>query len=89
MIIQDAYDKGEYGAVEKKVFAFSEKAGGQDYWLAKAFITLGDSYAEQENYKQAKATFESILNGYSPAEGTADDILDNVRMRLAKLTNLM
>lgn len=89
MIIQDAYDKGEYGAVEKKVFAFSENAGGQDYWLAKAFITLGDSYAEQENYKQAKATFESILNGYSPAEGTADDILDNVRMRLAKLTNLM
>ena len=89
MIIQDAYDKGEYVAVEKKVFAFSEKAGGQDYWLAKAFITLGDSYAEQENYKQAKATFESILNGYSPAEGTADDILDNVRMRLAKLTNLM
>ena len=87
--IQDAYDKGEYSSVEKKVYAFAEKAGDQDYWLAKAFITLGDSFAEQENYKQAKATFESVLNGYTPAEGTSDDVLDNVRMRLAKLKNLM
>lgn len=89
MLIQDAYDKGEYASVEKKVYAFSEKAGGQNYWLAKAFITLGDTFAEQENYKQAKATFESIRDGYTPADGTSDDVLDNVKMRLAKLNDLM
>ena len=89
MMIQDAYDQGKYDTVEKKVYDFSSKAGGQNYWLAKAFIVLGDSFAEQDNYTQAKATFESILGGYKPAEGTSDDVLDNVRMRLAKLNNLM
>ena len=89
MLIQDAYDQGKYDTVEKKVYDFSSKAGGQNYWLAKAFIVLGDSFAEQENYAQAKATFESIQNGYKPAEGTSDDVLDNVRMRLGKLKNLM
>ena len=88
MMIQDAYDQGKYDTVEKKVYDFSSNAGGQNYWLAKAFIVLGDSFAEQENYAQAKATFESILNGYQPS-GTADDIQDNVRMRLSKLENLM
>ena len=89
MLIQDAYDQGKYDTVEKKVYDFSSKAGGQNYWLAKAFIVLGDSFAEQDNYTQAKATFESVLNGYQPASGTTDDVLDNVRMRLSKLGNLM
>ena len=89
MLIQDACDQGKYKEVEEKVYDFSSKAGGQNYWLAKAFIALGDSFAEQENYAQAKATFESVLKGYKPANGTADDVLDNVRMRLSKLANLM
>ncbi len=89
MLIQDAYDQGKYDTVEKKVYDFSSKAGGQNYWLAKAFIVLGDSFAEQENFTQAKATFESIQNGYKPVDGTTDDVLDNVRMRLGKLKNLM
>lgn len=89
MLIQDAYDQGLYDTVQDKVYDFSSKAGGQNYWLAKAFIVLGDSFAEQENYAQAKATFESIQNGYKPVDGTSDDVLDNVRMRLAKLKNLM
>ncbi len=89
MIIQDAYDQGKYDTVEKKVYAFAEKAGDQSYWLAKAFITLGDSFAEQDNLAQAKATFESVRNGYKPADGTSDDVLDNVRMRLEKLKTMM
>lgn len=89
MLIQDALDQGKYKEVEEKVYDFSSKAGGQNYWLAKAFIALGDSFAEQENFTQAKATFESVLNGYKPAGGTSDDVLDNVRMRLNKLADLM
>lgn len=88
MIIQDACDRGEYADVETKVYAFSEKAGGQNYWLAKAFITLGDAFAEQGNYAQAKATFESVRDGYQPS-GSSDDVLDNARMRLEKLEKLM
>ena len=89
MIIQDAYDQGKYDTVEKKVYAFAEKAGDQSYWLAKAFIVLGDSFAEQDNLSQAKATFESVRDGYKPADGRNDDVQENVRMRLDKLKELM
>ena len=44
---------------------------------------------KQDNLAQAKATFESVQNGYKPAEGTSDDVLDNVRMRLEKLKTMM
>ena len=37
--------------------------------------------------KQAKATFESVRDGYSP-EGEDDDILENVNLRLSKLQEL-
>ncbi len=83
--IQDSYDQGLFADVQNKVFAFSEKAGDQTYWLAKAFLLLGDSYVEQEDYRQARATFESIRDGYDNKE---DDILDNVTLRLKKLSEM-
>lgn len=89
LLIQDSYDQGKFADVEKQVFAFSDKGSSQKYWMAKSFILLGDSYAEQNDYLQAKATFESIRDGYAPAEGTTDEILDNVTMRLKRLSDLM
>ncbi len=85
-LILDKYDRGSFEAVPDMVFDFSEKAGGQNYWLAKAFITLGDTYAEQGNFSQARATFESIRDGYT-SEGPQDDVLDQVQLRLNKLPN--
>jgi hypothetical protein len=38
--------------------------------------------------EQAKATFESIRDGYEPS-GTDDDVMDNVAMRLRKLEEIM
>ena len=61
---------------------------GQSYGLARAYLTLGDSFAERGQYTQAKATFESIRDGYEPEKG-ADDILDSVKMRLQRLATLM
>ena len=87
-LIQNTYDLGEFDDVEKMVYDFSSKAGGQNYWLAKAYIVLGDSFAEQDNYTQAKATFESIASGYEPT-GPEDDVLDAVQMRLEKLSQMM
>ena len=82
--IMDSYDQGDFKSVENRVFDFSEKAGAQSYWLAKAFILLGDSYVEQEDYRQARATFESIRDGYSGK----DEVQDNVAMRLKKLSEM-
>ena len=87
-LIQSTYDEGNFDAVEKMVYDFSSGAKGQNYWLAKAFIVLGDAFAEQDNLAQAKATFESIASAYEPS-GPEDDVLDAVAMRLEKLSQMM
>ena len=84
VLIQDLYDRGDFSGIQEKVYDFSGKAGGQNYWLAKAFIVLGDSFAEQGNTAQARATFESIRSGYT-STGPQDDVLDQVDLRLRKL----
>lgn len=84
LLIVDAYDRGAFQEVEEKVYAFSDAGSDQMYWLAKSFIVLGDSFAERDEMEQAKATFESVRDGYTP-EGPDDDVLDNVSMRLEKI----
>ncbi|MBQ1674014.1 MAG: hypothetical protein II064_07990, partial [Bacteroidales bacterium] len=84
LIIQDRFDRAEFAGIEDMVYDFAGKAGGQRYWLAKAFIVLGDTFAENGNMAQAKATFESIKSGYTPY-GPEDEVLDQVELRLRKL----
>ena len=86
LLIQDCFDRADFAAVQDQVYAFADKAGGQNYWLAKAFIVLGDTFAEQGNMSQARATFESIRSGYTPT-GSQDDVLDQVALRMSKLTD--
>ena len=86
LLITDSYDSGDFKAVESKVFAFSDSNSGQMYWLAKSFIILGDSFVDRGDLEQAKATFESVKEGYTV---TTDDVLSEVNMRLEKLQNMM
>ena len=69
------------------MYAFEDAGSPQTYWLAKSFIVLGDSFVDRGELKQAKATFESVRDGYSPSGN--DDVMDSVRMRLEKLQELM
>ena len=87
MLILDSYDKGDFEDVETKVYDFADAGSDQTYWLAKSFIVLGDSFAERGEVEQAKATFESVRDGYS--SDNEDDVRDNVTMRLDKLAELM
>lgn len=88
MLILDSYDKGDFKAVEDKVIAFSDNHSNQLYWLAKSFIVLGDAYVDRDNLKQAKATFESVRDSYRPSSAD-DDVMDNLRVRLSKLEEMM
>lgn len=87
MLVQDSYDRGDFENVENKVYAFADAGSGQIYWLARSFIVLGDSFVEREDIEQARATFESVRDGYTPSSDE-DDVLDNVRMRLAKIEEM-
>lgn len=83
LLIMDAYDAGDFNSVEKQVFALSDSRTPQAYWLARSFIVLGDSYAEREDYEQAKATFNSVRENYKPQKN--DNISELVKIRLDKL----
>ena len=86
ILILEAYDKGDFPDVELKVYAFADKGSKQLYWLAKSFIVLGDSFADRNDFTQARATFESILQEYSPREN--DDVLDQVNSRIELLNKM-
>ena len=87
ILIQNSYDRGEFEKVEEMVYAFAEAGSSQTYWLAKSFVVLGDSFMERDEVEQAKATFESVRDGYTPS-GDADDVLDNVKLRLSKIEEM-
>ncbi len=87
VLIMDSYDKADFAEVENKVYAFADAGSPQTYWLAKSFIVLGDSFVDRGELAQAKATFESVRDGYVPSGN--DDVMDNVRMRLEKLQEMM
>ncbi|MBQ9660618.1 MAG: tetratricopeptide repeat protein [Bacteroidales bacterium] len=86
-VIQDLYDTGKFESVGDEVYEFSQKGSGQSYWLARAYLVLGDSFAELGQYAQARQTYESIRDGYEPENGP-DDVADSVRMRLERLASL-
>lgn len=88
LMIVDCYDRGEFEAVENRVYDFADSGSAQTYWLAKSFIVLGDSFVDRGELKQAKATFESVRDGYS-SDNDKDDILENINLRLSKLETIM
>ena len=87
-MIQDAYDRGDFETVENKVYTFSDSGTEYAYWLAKAFLILGDTFVEKGDLEQAEATFESVAQGYSPQTGGSDDVTEGAAMRLGKLAEL-
>ena len=84
MLVRDYCDSGEFDKLEQAVYEFAGKCGDQTYWLAKCYIVLGDGFREQGNDAQARATWESIRDGYTPSSDK-DDILETVNQRIAAL----
>lgn len=75
------YENKEYNNAQKSAFDVIENMESQDYWVAKSFILLADSYAKKGDTLQAKSTLESIIENY---EGD-DDIIPSAKERLQQL----
>ena len=80
-VLEDVFAGGDMDKAEKAIFAYSEREP-QAYWLAKAFILLGDVYVKKGDNFQARATWQSVADGYSPAD---DGIVAEAKERIAKL----
>ena len=75
------YENKEYSKAQKSAFDVIENMDEQDYWVAKSFILLADTYARKGDAVQARSTLESVIENY---EGD-DDIIPTAKARLQKL----
>jgi len=80
-LLKETFDSGDLDRTEQAIFAYSEREP-KAYWLAKAYLLLGEVYLHKGDDFQARATWQSIVNGYSPAD---DGIIDEASARLRKL----
>ena len=81
LLIQDCYDRGNFSSLNDMVNDFTSSGTPHVYWVARALVTLGDSYAAEGNKTQARYVYEGISRNY---EGD-DDISGLVELRLRKL----
>jgi TolA-binding protein len=81
----------KYKEAEEEVISFGESDSRQLYWVAKSFIVLGDIYVQHNNKAQAKATYESVVNGYTQSgsrpdgSNQNDGIIDEAKQKLSEL----
>lgn len=81
-VIQSEYDAKNLQKAENMVYEFSDSKTPQNYWLAKAFILLGDIYMSRGDAFQARATYQSVADGYTPVD---DGIVEEAKARIAKM----
>ncbi|MBW8683698.1 tetratricopeptide repeat protein [Chitinophaga rhizophila] len=60
--------KSDLTGAEKAGFEVIKNTPGYEYWVAKAYILLGDVYHRQKDYFNSKATFQSIAENCQIAE---------------------
>ena len=81
-VIKASYDAGEHKRAETLVYELAESKTPHTYWLGRAFIILGDIYIAAGDAFQARATYQSIIDGYTPAD---DGVVDEAKERVSKL----
>lgn len=75
------YNNKQFEKAEETAFDVINNMSEHDYWVAKSFLLLADTYSAKGNKLQAKSTLQSIIENY---EGD-DDIVPSAKERLQKL----
>ena len=81
-IIETAFKYGSFEKAESLVYEFADKNTPHAYWLAKSFLLLGDVYVSRGDLFQARATYQSVVDGYSEKD---DGIVTAAEERIASL----
>ena len=81
-IIERLCREAKLDECEAKIYALADSKTPHSYWLGKAFILLGDIYVARNDLFQAKATYRSVVDGYTPAD---DGIVAEAQSKLEKL----
>lgn len=79
-VIASEYRAGHFDEAERLVYSFADSNSSHAYWLGKAFLVLGDVYRSHKDLFQARATYQSIVDGYSiPNDGIVDEAKERIR----------
>ena len=81
-IIEALFVESNHDECEKRIYALADSKTPHSYWLGKAFIVLGDIYVHRNDLFQARATYRSVVDGYTPAD---DGIVAEAQAKLDKL----
>lgn len=71
------YKLNNLQAAEKAGLEVIKVTGSYDYWVARAYILLGDIYMQQKDYFNAKATYQSVA-----ANATIPEIKTEAQQKL-------
>jgi tetratricopeptide (TPR) repeat protein len=77
------FQKKDYKASQKTIFELNDKFSAFEFWVAKGFLLLADTYLQQKDYFQAKATLQSLIENYDGKE-----ILDQCKSKLTEIESL-
>lgn len=84
-LIADAYVKLKKDQeAERQIQKIAGMETDHQYWVARSFLLLGDIYLSRGDKFQAKATYQSVADGY---ENPNDGIRKTAREKLSKLTD--
>jgi len=61
-LAQIAYSRENLDKAESTVFELIKEFPASDYWKVKSFILLADVYAARDDFFQAKATLQSVID---------------------------
>lgn len=81
-LIEALYGEGKLDDSEKMIYALADSKTPHSYWLGRAFILLGDIYVQRNDVFQARATYRSVVDGYTPAD---DGVVAEAQEKLSKL----
>ena len=78
------FTKANYDKAEQEVFSFAEKKTPHQYWMAKSFILLAQIYVQKNDLFQAKATLQSVIDGYANSSDGIIDAASAMQVELVK-----
>ncbi len=81
-VIEAAYIASNIDEAEQMIFNFSNSGTSHLNFLARTFIILGDIYVLRGDNFQARATYQSIIDGYT---GKGDNIVEQAQAKINKL----
>lgn len=77
------HQQKQYQESLNTLFDFNEKYGNYDIWLGRAFLLIADNYVALEEYFQAEATVNSVIE-YS----VIPEIVDEAKLKLENIRTL-